>query len=342
MTQRSDTQSGERAGAETQRTESLGQQFPGAHAEEPQGIPAKGWLQVTRRAWAEAKADQVPLLAAGVAFFSFLSIFPAMIAAVTIYGLVVDRATVASQAEQVAQALPADAASLLTDQMRSIASSPAPSLGFGLVVALLLAIWSASGGIGNVITAINFAYDEEETRGFVKRKALALALTLGAIVFAAIAVTLIAVAPAVLDAVVGSGPVRWALEAARWVLLLVAISVALAVLYRVAPDRDSPRMQWVSVGAAVSTVIWLVASLGFSLYVDNFGSYGKTYGALAGVVVLLLWLWITSFIVLLGAEINAESEQQTVEDTTKGPPEPIGQRGARKADVPPSEASTES
>jgi membrane protein len=313
----------------------LERDYPGAHATQPHEIPAKGWVQVLKRAWAEAKADQVPLLAAGVAFFSFLSLFPAMIAAVMVYGLVADRRTVAEQADKLTEALPQDAASLIVGQMRAIIATPEQSLGLGLAIALVLALWSASGGVGNVITAVNVAYDEEETRGFVKRKGLALGLTLGAIVFAAVAITLIAVAPVLLDRVLPTGIGRVLAEVGRWFGLLVAVMVGLALLYRIGPDRDAPRMRWVSVGAAVATVIWLAASLGFSLYVDNFGSYGETYGALAGVVVLMLWLWITAFVVLLGAEINAEAEQQTVHDTTVGPEAPLGSRGAVKADTVP-------
>jgi membrane protein len=315
--------------------ETLAQSYPGADADRPKEIPAKGWLQVTKRAWKEAKTDQVPLLAAGVAFFSFVSLFPAMIASVMLYGLIADPQTVQRQAQELSQALPRDAASLITEQMRSIVNSPQQGLGIGLVVSLAAALWAASGGVGQMLSAINIAYDEEETRGFVKRKALALLLTLGAILFAVVAVTLIAVAPVVLDALFPSGAIRVLLEVARWVGLLVAVAVGLGILYRFAPDRDNPKFSWVTIGAAVATVIWLVASLGFSLYVDNFGSYGETYGALAGVVVLLLWLWITVYIVLLGAEINAEAEQQTVSDTTVGPTKPLGERGAVKADNTP-------
>jgi len=313
------------------------QDIPGANAEKPQEIPKRGWWQIVRRAWREAKSDQVPLLAAGVAFYSFLALFPAMIASVLIYGLVRDPRDVQRQAEQVTDALPADAARLLTDQLEAIAATPQSSLGFGLLVTLVLALWSASGGVGNVVTAINVAYDEEETRGFVKRKLLALGLTLGAILFVVVAVSLVAVAPVLLDSLVDSGPLRWGLEAARWLGLVLAMTVMLAVLYRLAPDRDDAQFRWVSVGAVVSTVLWVAASLGFSLYVDNFGSYNKTYGALAGVVVLLMWLWITMYVVLLGAEINAEAEQQTVEDTTVGEPQPLGERGAVKADSLPNE-----
>lgn len=315
----------------------LAREYPGADAERPTEIPARGWVQVVKRAWKESQRDQVPLLAAGVAFYSFLSLFPAMIAAVTIYGLVADPATVARQSRQLEDALPEDAASLITEQMKAISESPQQSLGFGLVIALALAFWSASGGVTNIVSAVNVAYDEEETRGFVKRKALALVLTVGAIVFVLLTVALVAVAPAVLDDLVGSGPVRWATEAIRWAGLLLAVVVALSVVYRFAPDREAPQFRWVSIGAVVATVIWLVASLGFSIFVDNFGNYSKTYGALAGVAVLLLWLWITCLIVLLGAEVNAEAEQQTVRDTTTGDPEPLGRRGAVKADTLPGE-----
>jgi membrane protein len=309
----------------------------GQQAESPSEIPRKGWFQVVKRAWKEAKSDQVPLLAAGVAFYSFLALFPAMIAAVMLYGLVRDPADVQRQVDELSAALPSDAASVLTTQLEAITSAPSSSLGLGLLVSLALALWSASGGVGNILSAINIAYDEEETRGFVKRKGLSLLLTIAAIGFVVVTISLVAVVPALLDNLVDAGPLRWGLEALRWLGLVAAMSVALAVLYRVAPDRDDPEFRWVSVGAVVATVTWLAASVCFSLYVDNFGSYNKTYGALAGVVVLLLWLWLTMYVVLLGAEINAEAEQQTAKDTTVGPDEPLGQRGAVKADTMPGE-----
>ncbi|PWN04709.1 YihY/virulence factor BrkB family protein [Nocardioides silvaticus] len=313
------------------------ERLPGEQADDPREIPRAGWFQIVKRAWAEAKSDQVPLLAAGVAFYSFLALFPAMIAAVMLYGLVRDPEDVRRQVDDLSAALPSDAASLLTTQLEAITSTSSGSLGLGLLVSLVLALWSASGGVGNLLSAINVAYDEEETRGFVKRKGLSLLLTLAAIVFVVVTISLVAVAPAVLDNLAEGGPLRWGLEAARWVGLVAAMTVALAVLYRVAPDRDDPEFKWVSVGAAVATVVWLAASLGFSLYVDNFGSYNKTYGALAGVVVLLLWLWLTMYIVLLGAEVNAEAEQQTARDTTVGQDRPLGQRDAVKADTLPGE-----
>ena len=314
---------------------------PGVDADKPTEIPARGWREIVQRGWKEAQSDQVPLLAGGVAFFGFLAIFPGLIATVLIYGLVVDPATVREQVSALGNALPSEARQILTDHLESLTSTSASTLGIGVAISVALALWSASGGIGYLITAINTAYDEAEERGFVKRKLLALGLTLATVVFLVVVIALVAVAPAVFDSLVESGPIRWLFEAIRWALLLVLIMAALAVLYRTSPDRDAPKMRWVSVGAAIATVLWIGASLGFSLYVDNFGSYGKTYGALAGVVVLMLWLWISAYAVLLGAEINAESEQQTIRDSTKGPPEPLGERGAVKADSVPAGATTE-
>jgi len=315
------------------------EEVPGAAAYRPSEVPARGWWQIVRRAWAEAKADQIPLIAAGVAFYSFLALFPAMVAAISLYGLVAEPATVARQAKELTAALPADAASVVTSQMEAVSQSPQQSLGLGLLVSVVLALWSASGGVGNIVAAVNIAYDEEETRGFVRRKALALALTMGAIAFVVLTIGFVAVAPVVLDTVAVAGPVRWALEAIRWGLLMTGVTVTLAVIYRYAPDREDPQIRWVSVGAVTATVLWLLASLGFSTYVDNFSNYSNTYGALAGVVVLLLWLWITLFLILLGAELNAEAEQQTARDTTTGPAQPLGQRGAVKADSLPGDQS---
>ncbi len=305
------------------------------------GIPRHGWRQVAMRVWHENKRDRVPLLASAVAFWAFLSLFPALIAAVNLYGLVADAETVTRQANALSPALPEDAASLLAEQMRALTSEPPDTLGVGLVVSLLAAFWSASAAITHMIAAINIAYDEEEGRGIVHRKALALLLTVGAIGFVVLAVGLIAVAPLLLDTLAPQADTRTVLSVGRWVGLVLTVMLALAVLYRVAPNRASPRFEWVSVGSVVATGVWLLASWGFSVYVDNFSRYGRTYGALAGVAVLMLWLWITSLIVLLGAEINAEAEQQTIRDSTVGEPQTMGERGAVKADSRPDTQRTE-
>jgi membrane protein len=309
--------------------------LPGIGAEKPTQIPLRGWKQITKRAWAENKADNMPIIAGGVAFFGFLAVFPALIATISIYGLVASPEQVTEQIESFSAQLPDSARDILSTQLTSITSNSGGALTVGLVVSILAALWSASGGIGNLMTAVNLAYDEVETRGFVKQKAVSLLLTLGAILFVLIAITLVAVVPAVLEAL-PLGVVGTVLaQVIRWVLLLAVFAGGLAVVYRVAPDRDAPRLRWVSLGSIVVTVVWAIVSVGFSFYVDNFGSYNETYGAIAGVIVLMLWLYLTCYLVLLGAEINSEAEHQTAQDTTAGEPRPMGERDAVVADTLP-------
>jgi membrane protein len=308
------------------------EELPGIHAEKPTDIPWRGWKQVLKRAWAENKADNMPIIAGGVAFFGFLSIFPALIALLSLYGLVATPETVARQVENLSAQLPDSAAQIIEEQLNAIVANSGSALTLGLIVSILAALWSASGGVGNLITAVNLAYDEVEARNFVKLKLMSLGLVLGSIVFVLITFGLIAVVPAVLGAL-PLGVVGTILaQVVRWVLLLAVFAGALAVLYRVAPDRDAPRFSWVSLGAVVVTIVWAIVSVGFSLYVDNFGSYDKTYGAIAGVIVLMLWLYLTCYLVLLGAEINSETEHQTAHDTTTGEPKPMGVRDAKMAD----------
>lgn len=305
---------------------------PGGEADTPTQIPARGWLQVTKRAWQEGKDDNVSMLAGGVAFFAFLSLFPALIAAITIYGLVAEPETVARQIEGLAGSLPEESRGLIAGQLNSIVQGSGGALGIGLVISLLAALWSAAGGTGNLMQAVNLAYDEKESRGFLKLKGIAIALTFGAILFVLLTLALVAVVPPVLETLQLGILGTVLAQVVRWGLLVALVVAALAVVYRVAPDRDAPKFLWVSTGALVAAVLWIIGSVLFSLYVNNFGSYNKTYGAIAGVVVLMLWLYLTSYIVLLGAEINAESERQTRKDTTTGEDLPMGERGAEAAD----------
>jgi membrane protein len=336
-----DAGSGERDGStrrdENAEAQRLEKEYPGAGADKPTEIPKKGWWQIVRRGLKEFSADQMPLMAAGVAFYAFLSLVPTLIAATLVYGLVTSPQEVQSQVQQLSSVLPKDAANLVGNQMLQLATAKSTGLGIGLVVSLLIALWSASGGTGNLITAVNVAYDEKETRNFVKKRGLALLLTVGAIIVFVLTASLVAVFPAVANALNIGGIARVGLEALRWVVLLVVLMAALAILYRLAPDRDDPKLKWTSVGAVVAVVVWVVASIVFSLYVNFFGSYAKTYGALAGIVILLTWLWLSIVAILLGAEVNAEMEKQTVRDTTTGPDKPLGERDAVKADLTPNE-----
>lgn len=305
----------------------------GRQADWPSQIPARGWRQILVRAWKAGSDDNIYMLAGSVAFFAFLAIFPTLIALLTVFGLVADPAQATRQIGEYTASLPHASQQLISDQLAAVARGHGGSLGFGLVVSLLTALWLASSGTQNLISAVNLAYGETERRGTLKLWALAAGLTLCGGVFLLLALALVAVAPAVLgglDVGLAGGVMA---QVVRWLLLVAVIVVTLAVVYRVAPDRVAPRFRWVSVGAVTATGLWLLGSGVFDLYIANFGSYNKTYGALAGVAVLLLWLYLTSYVVLLGAEINAETERQTDRDTTRGDPQAIGHRSAGPANT---------
>ena len=302
----------------------------GRGADTPQEIPAKGWKDIAKRTAKEVKQDQVPLLGAGVAFYALLSLFPAIIAGVSIYGLVADPATVQNQIDELTRMLSPSTADLVGEQMKQVTSGAGGALGVATVIGILTALWSASSGMKALITGVNLAYDETESRKFVKLRGLAIVLTLGAMVLMAVALTLIVAFPALAD----SWPtaLRWTVGILRWVLLAALLIAGLAVVYRYAPDRDEPKWGWVSWGSGIATLLWILASIGFSIYANSFGNYNKTYGALAGVIILMFWLYLTAVIVLVGAELNTEMELQTAKDTTAGPEKPMGDREAHAAD----------
>jgi membrane protein len=302
----------------------------GRQAEQPQQIPPKGWKDIAKRTMKEAKQDQVPLLAAGVAFYALLSLFPAIIAGVSIYGLVADPQTVRDQINRLAQSLSPETAKLIGQQIEQITAGAGGALGVATVLGILTALWSASSGMKALITGVNLAYDETETRKFAKLRGLSIVLTLGAMTLLAIAGATIAGFPPIADNL----PValQWVVAILRFVVLAALLIFGLAVLYRYAPDRDEPSWTWVSWGSAIATLLWVLASIGFSIYANSFGNYNKTYGALAGVIILMFWLFLTAYVVLLGAELNTEMELQTAKDTTAGPTKPMGERDAHAAD----------
>lgn len=308
----------------------------GRSAERPREIPASGWRDIALRVWNQIGDLNLSMFAAGVAYYSLFAIFPALAAAVSIYGLVADPTDVERQVGVLSGVLPREAAGLITGQLHRISSTSSNALSVGLLFGVLLALWGAASGVKALITALNVTYGEREKRGFVRLNAIALLLTLGAIIFAVLSLALIVALPALLSSlgIGGLGEAgRFIVSALRWPLLALVILFGLAVLYRYGPSRDQPRWRWVSWGASVAVVLWLVASALFSFYVSNFGNYNKTYGSIGAVVILLLWFYLTAFIVLLGAALNAEMEHQTKKDTTRGRSEPMGERGAQMADT---------
>lgn len=303
----------------------------GRRAGGPTDIPASGWKDILKRANEQRKEDNVQIISAGVAFYLFLAMVPTLIATISVYGLVSDPADVEEQLAGVTDALPAAAGELILDQVQSVAATGNAGLGLSLLISVAGALWSASKGMQALVIALNVAYNEPESRGFVKLRGLALLLTLGVIAAAVVGVGgMVAVSTLASDL---GGAAGWVIEIVRWPLLGLFVMAGLAVLYRYAPDREKAEWKWISPGAVLAVVVLLVASIGFSVYVNNFGSYNETYGSLAAVVLLLLWLYITSFIVVMGAEVDSEMERQTFRDSTTGGEAPLGDRDARSADT---------
>lgn len=304
---------------------------PGRGADSPAEVPPKGWFQILKRTTKQLKEDDVPVVAGGVAFFSFLALVPALAAIVSIYGLISDRSQVVEEIESFTGAMPRDVAQFIRDQVTSITEQPEAGLGAAVAIGIVSSLWAAAKGFQALISALNIAYDEEEERKGWKVKALSLAFTVAeAVVVAGVIAAMSAVAGVADDlGTVGS----IVLGVLRWAGLFVLLVLGLAVVYRYAPDRDKPKWRWVSPGALVAALLLGLGSFGFAFYVDNFGSYGETYGPLGAIVVLLLWLYLAAYLIVLGAELDAELERQTAKDTTHGSPDPLGRRGAYAADT---------
>lgn len=293
--------------------------------------PKQGWKEIALRVKSQVTQDRVSMVAASVAFFAMLAIFPAMIALVLLYGLVSDPMDVQAHLMGMSSILPDEASAVLETQLRAIVGGSERDIGLGFAASIVGALWAASRGMRALITAMNIAYGERERRGFVERKFAALGLTLTAILFVSIAVFVAAALPAVFELVGLGGLTQTVLNVTRWPVLAFLAMVGLSFVYRYAPARHPVKWRWVTWGSAIATLVWLLGTAGFSFYVANFGNYNKTYGTLGGVIVLMLWFYLTSYAVILGAEINAELEQQTARHA-RAHPEPLGLRGAEMAD----------
>jgi membrane protein len=281
---------------------------------EPPAHPAgRGprWATTLRRVAADMKADDAPLLAAGVAFYALLALVPALVALVSVYGMVADPADIERNVDSVLAAAPTEVRDLVQSQLSSIVGGSPSGLRVGVVVGLALALWTASSGVKNLMTAINRAYHRDETRGFLVLRGTALALTVAFTVLGAAVFMGLIVAPNALPTEGGAGLARDLLMVVRWPLAAVVLATALALAYRYGPDGPATRWRhWLSPGAVLAIGLWLAASVGFSLYTANFGRYNETYGALGAIVVVMLWLWLGALAVIAGAEVNAEVEWQ--------------------------------
>jgi membrane protein len=304
----------------------------GRQAASPPEVPKVGWLDIFWRMKRQLNEDNLPIVSAGVAFYAFVAVVPALAATIAIYALVLDPAQLAQHLELLAQVVPAEVMPLLREQMTRIAEDN-QAAGISAIMGVAVALYGSAKATKALIMGLNIAYDETEKRGFFRLNAVALGITLAGIAGVIVAVTLVTAAPALLRALGRSDAAQGALSFLRWPLLAALFMTALAFLYRFAPSRESPQWRWLSGGAAIASILWVIGSGAFSYYVSQFGNYEKTYGSLGAVVVFLLWLFLTAFVILLGAELNTEMERQTVRDTTSGEPKAAGSRGAYAADT---------
>ena len=304
----------------------------GRSASTPSQIPARGWWQISKRVVTQFSAHRIMTEAAGVTFYALLAIFPALAAMVSLYGLFADPATVSGHLDTVAGFVPGGGMDIITDQVKRVAANGKSTLGFGLALGLATSLWSANAAMKSLFDSLNVVYDEHERRSFVRLTGLSLGLTFGAIIFILLALAAVVALPVALKFVGLGSFADLMLRLGRWPALMVVIILFLAVVYRFGPSRQAARWRWISWGSVFAAVAWVVVSAGFSWYVTNFGSYNKTYGSLGAAVGFMTWIWLSAMVVLIGAELNAETEHQTAADTTLSN-RPLGARGATKADT---------
>jgi len=305
----------------------------GRQARSPSEIPAKGWKDILLRVYGNIGKHRVFALAAGMTYYSILAIFPALAALVAIYGLFADPGSIAKHLDQISGFVPSGAVDVARDQLTRVTSKGSQSLGFTFAIGLAISLWSANAAMKALFDTLNIVYGEEEQRGFLKLNAVSLAFTLAAIGFVVVALGAVVVVPVVLNYLSLSNFADLLVRIARWPVMFVGLALALACIYRFGPSREAPAWRWISWGSAVATLLWLAASGLFSWYAASFGKFNETYGSLGAVIGFMTWLWISAIAVLLGAELDAEMEHQTAQDTTTGGPKPLGARGARVADT---------
>ena len=305
----------------------------GRRANTPREIPAKGWKDIAWRVYEGFHNDRVLLVAAGVTFYALLALFPATASIVSLYGLFADASTIHEHLRMISGFLPDAALEVIGDQVRRIASQGQATLGLAFAGTLALSLWGANAGTKAIFDALNIIYQETEKRGFIQLTLLSLAFTIGSILFVLVALASVVAVPVALKLLnIPDQSGAALLSLLRWPVLYLVILVALACLYRYGPSRREAKWRWVSWGSAIAGGIWIAGSLLLSWYVANFANYNATYGALGAVIGFMIWMWISTAIVLMGGEINAEMEHQTAKDTTEGLPKPLGTRGARMAD----------
>jgi membrane protein len=308
-------------------------QARGRRAAVPWQIPLKGWKDILVRTYQQINEHRLLAVAAGVVFYGLLALFPAITALVSSYALFAKASTINDHLSLISGILPAGAFDIVKDQVARVLAKGDVKLGTAFATSFLLAVWSANGGMKAIIDALNVAYDEKEKRGFLKLNAISLAFTFAGLVGVLIAIGCVVALPIVLSTI-GLGSISDALlRIGRWPALVILLLTGLAVLYRYGPSRRSPQWSWLSVGSVFAAVTWLAGSALLSFYLANYANYDATYGSLGAAIGLMMWMWMSTIVVLFGAELNAEIEHQTVVDSTGDGDKPLGERGAKVADT---------
>jgi membrane protein len=304
----------------------------GREADRPEQIPARGWWDITWRVAERLGSDNISLVAGGLALYSLLAVFPGFTALVSIYGLFASPRQAIVQMQLFSGVLPPGVWDLFKTQLVAVTQHSSNTLTSAAAIGVVVSLWSARSAMSSLMTATNIAYGEREKRGLITQLLLSFVFTIGAML-GIVAVLLLGIGlPAALTALGISRPLEIVLDVLRFVVLWAVATVGLAVVYRFAPSREHARWQWVTWGSVIAASLWIASSALFGYYVATFAHYGRTYGALGGVIALVMWFYLSSIIVVLGAEINAEMERQTRRDTTRRDA-PLGQRGAYAADT---------
>ena len=305
----------------------------GRSARAPVQVPWRGWKDVFVRTYREIQNDRLLALAAGVAFYSLVALFPAIAAGVSSYALFANVAKIGKHLSIASDIIPAGSLDLLGAEISRIAAKSDGKLTFGFLVGLGIALWSANAGMKAIFDALYIIYDEEEKRGIIWLNVVSLFFTVCAIAAVGLAIALVVAFPLFLAAFGLTSFDHPIIGSLRWPLMFVLLILGLSVLYRYGPSRRQAKWRWISVGSVFAALAWLAVSSLFSWYLGNFANYNATYGALGAVVGLMMWMWLSTIVVLVGAELNSEIEHQTAHDSTVGPAKPLGVRGAVMADT---------
>ena len=304
----------------------------GRHADSPLAIPLIGWRDILIRVWRSAKADNLNVLAAGIAFYAFLALLPLIASTAMIYGLAREPVEVVRDVGKLVSIIPEAAQELVARRVVEVITDHRGS-GLALFLALLLTLYGGARSARSITAALNAIYGEGDVQRFARRWGIPMLLALGSAALMLLALTAIAIFGYVGEMLPESASLDWGITTlVFWLLIAVGISGGSALLYRYAPSRRHARWAWIFPGALAATILWLLATFAFGFYIARFGRYDISYGSLAAVVVLQLWIYLSAFILLLGAKLNAEIERQTGEDTTVGASRPAGRRHAASAD----------